>query len=249
MTHRPQSAVLAIGGMDSSGGAGLLRDQATIDALGGTMRAAVTCVTAQDDCTVSAIHPVPVETVVAQIERAGPVRAVKIGMLGTSEIVRAVAGALPDVPCVLDPVLASSSGRALLSDRGMDALVAELLPRAMLLTPNLPELRMLSRRLGLEADGDEATCVRTLMRRGCRAVLVKGGHAEPGARCEDRLYLKNGSLRTFGGPRYGFSLRGTGCQIASAIAFTLGQGGDLCAAVDKARSVVMTRFRTHSGEP
>lgn len=234
--------VLFIGGTDSSGGAGLARDIATAAQMGAETCIAVTAVTAQTDAAVSAVHRIPPNEVTAQVRAAGRVGAVKIGMLGSAEIVAVVAEALPSAPLVLDPVLASSSGYALLDARGIDALISDILPRTTLLTPNLPELRMLSLRLGLGENVDEGTCVSALIARGCRAVLVKGGHAEPGLYCEDRLYLASGALRIFRVPRYDFSLRGTGCQLASAISVTLGDGGDLHAAVSKARTVVMSRF-------
>lgn len=235
--------VLLIGGTDSSGGAGLTRDIATVTGMGAETCVAVTAVTAQTDARVSAIQMMSPELVGEQIKGASGVDAVKIGMLGAAQIVSAVARNLPAAPLVLDPVLASTSGRVLLDGAGMEALLTELLPRTTLLTPNLPELRILSSRLGLENEPDESACARALMGCGCKAVLVKGGHAEHEALCEDRLYLENGTLLTFSGIRYGFSLRGTGCQIASAIAVTLGQGGDLRTAVSTARNRVMARFR------
>ncbi|OWU67059.1 hypothetical protein ATO2_16720 [Roseovarius sp. 22II1-1F6A] len=235
--------VLFIGGTDSSGGAGLARDIATAAQMGAETCIAVTAVTAQTDAAVTAVHPVPPHEVAAQVRAAGRVGAVKIGMLGSAEIVAAVANALPAAPLVLDPVLGSSSGHALLDDQGIDALISDLLPRTTLLTPNLPELQRLSHRLGLGEHVDEATCVSALIARGCQAVLVKGGHAVPGSYCEDRLYLARGAPRMFRGPRYETSLRGTGCQLASAISVTLGEGGDLYAAISKARSLVMSRFQ------
>ncbi|WP_434290803.1 bifunctional hydroxymethylpyrimidine kinase/phosphomethylpyrimidine kinase [Celeribacter sp. SCSIO 80788] len=235
--------VLLIGGTDSSGGAGLARDIATVAGMGAETCVAVTAVTAQTDACVSAVQMMSPELVAEQVKGASGVDAVKIGMLGSAQIVSAVAQSLPAAPLVLDPVLASTSGRALLDGAGMEALLTDLLPRTTLLTPNLPELRMLSSRLGLKDECDEATCAEALMTRGCRAVLVKGGHDEAETFCEDRLYIQTEKRQIFRGPRYGFSLRGTGCQMASAIAVTLGQGGDLRRAVSKARSLVMTRFR------
>ena len=175
--------VFLIGGTDSGGGAGLVRDIATVAGMGAEVSIAVTAVTAQTDVRVSAVQMMSPELLQAQVTSARGVDAVKIGMLGSAQLVKAVARSLPVAPLVLDPVLASSSGRALLDGAGMEALLADLLPRTMLLTPNLPELRMLSSRLGLKDVSDEATCVEALMTCGCKAVLVKGGHAEEGDRC------------------------------------------------------------------
>lgn len=237
-----KSRVLFIGGTDSSGGAGLARDIATATELGAEACLAVTAVTAQTDTGVSAVHLLPPANVAEQIRSAGSVEAIKIGMLGSADIVAAVARALPPAPLVLDPVLASSSGHPLLDEPGIETLINNLLPLTTLLTPNMPELRMLSLRLGLGENVNVGTCVSALIARGCRAVLVKGGHAEAGLCCEDRLYLASGALQIFRGPRYDFSLRGTGCQLASAISVTLGDGGDLHTAVSKARTLVMSRF-------
>ena len=235
--------VLLIGGTDSSGGAGLARYIATITPMGAEARIAVTAVTAQTDARVCAVQLMSPDLVAQQISAATGVAAVKIGMLGAAPIVDAVVRNLPTAPLVLDPVIASTSGRPLLDAAGRAALVRDLVPRATLLTPNLPELRLLAAGLGLATGCDETTIVEALMAGGCPAVLVKGGHADMATTCEDRLYLANGRCQTFSGPRYGHALRGTGCQLASAIAVTLGRGGDLPTAVDIARRLVTARFR------
>lgn len=233
--------VLFIGGMDSSGGAGLMRDCTMARDCGVDARVAVTAVTAQSVTEVSAVHPVPPEVVAAQIAAAGPVAAVKIGMLGTTPIVEAVAAALPDVPCVIDPVLRSSSGRDLLDRDGLDLLLACLVPRATVITPNLPELAALADRLGLTAR-DERTCVDALLGRGCHAVLVKGGHSKHPDISEDRLYIGDAPPLSFAAPRIGMTLRGTGCQLASAIASYPLRRDNLPEAVAAAKSRVQSRF-------
>ena len=139
------TAVLVIAGSDSSGGAGLVRDVRTLARFGTRVLCAVTAVTVQSDSEVTAVHPVSTATVRAQIEAAlatGRVGAIKIGMLATRAIALAVAACLPpreQVPIVLDPVLASSSGAALLDAGGREALRDNLVPRATLVTPNIPE--------------------------------------------------------------------------------------------------------------
>ena len=234
-------AILCIGGMDSSGGAGLLRDSATIEALGGRMRAAVTAVTAQDDGGLRANLPLPVESVLAQIASAGPVQAVKIGMLGTAPITRAVAQALPEGFRVLDPVLASSSGFALLEPEGIGCLLSDLLPRMDLVTPNLPELYALARHLGCSSD-DTAAAARVLLGTGAGAVLVKGGHSE-GADSVDTLYRPELEERHFPAPRVDAALRGTGCRLASAIACGMARGDPLESAVAAAKAHVHAALR------
>ncbi|NIY73033.1 hydroxymethylpyrimidine/phosphomethylpyrimidine kinase [Marivivens donghaensis] len=235
--------VLFIGGTDSSGGAGLARDIATAAQMEAEARIGVTAVTAQTDGAVHAVRLMSCDDVALQVRAAGKVGAVKIGMLGSAEIVSAVATALSSVPLVLDPVLASSSGTALLDDRGVDTLIEELLPCTTLLTPNLPELGMLTARFGLDETAGEGQRVRALLRRGCGGVLVKGGHAEESTSCEDRLYLPSGEIIRHCGPRFGIPLRGTGCQLASAIAVGLAEGLDLGTAVENARACVASRFR------
>lgn len=237
--------LLCIGGLDSSGGAGLLRDAATAAEFGVACAAAATAITAQSDRAVTAVHPVPPDQVAAQIRAAAEagIGAVKIGMLGWAATVEAVAAALPEAPLVLDPVLAASSGRSLLDAAGLQALLARLLPRAALVTPNLPELARLAAALGLDPAAGEAEAVAALRARGAAAVLVKGGHAAPGDGCEDRLHLGPGHVIAFAGPRFAGTLRGTGCQLASAIAAGLARGADLPAAVAAARAAVERRFR------
>ncbi|GHE05087.1 phosphomethylpyrimidine kinase [Defluviimonas sp. 20V17] len=240
-------ALLCIGGMDSSAGAGLLRDTVTAAEFGLICRVAVTAVTAQTDRAVSAVHPVPPDVVAAQIFAGAPgAGAVKIGMLGNGAIVRAVAAALAEtsagVPLVLDPVLRSSSGRDLLDRAGLSALIETLLPRAALLTPNLPELRALGDWLDLPFGTGEEAIVAALQARGAGAVLVKGGHAETAKEARDRLYLPGGRIQEYTAPRQALTLRGTGCHLACAVAAGLALGQPLQVAVGRAKESVAARF-------
>lgn len=235
--------VLCIGGMDSSGGAGLLRDAASVATAGARTRVAVTAVTAQSDARVRAVSPVAPELVVAQIASALETRvdAVKLGMLVDAPTVAAVAGVLPQVPLVLDPVLASSSGRVLLDPPGVAALIEALLPRTEVLTPNLPELSAFGACFGISGEPE---IVRALQGAGCRWVLVKGGHAD-GQGCEDRLYGPDGpdgAIERIHGPRHPSTLRGTGCQLASAIAAGRALGLTVPEAVRRARRLLEARF-------
>ncbi|MDX1780819.1 MAG: hydroxymethylpyrimidine/phosphomethylpyrimidine kinase [Thalassovita sp.] len=237
------ATVLFIGGMDSSGGAGILRDTATAAELAHPARVAVTAVTAQSDTRVGAVHPVPPEVVADQIAIAaeGALGAVKIGMLGNRATVEAVTRTSPDLPMVLDPVLASSSGRDLIDAEGLAALLDLLLPRLTLLTPNLPELARLATALGHAPDAPEAEVVATLLARGCGAVLVKGGHGEDPEISEDRLYHA-GRVQPFRASRHRVHLRGTGCQLASAIAVHLARGASLPDSVAQAKEMLTRRF-------
>ncbi|HEY6823344.1 MAG TPA: hydroxymethylpyrimidine/phosphomethylpyrimidine kinase, partial [Steroidobacteraceae bacterium] len=152
------TTVLVIAGSDSSGGAGVTRDVHTLTQLGVQARCVVTAVTAQSDASVYAVHVLPAELVRAQLAAAcatGPVDAIKIGMLARRATVLAVCAAIPAgaLPIVLDPVLASSSGGELLDAQGREALRTTMLPRATLLTPNIPEAAAL---LGRDCAHSEA---------------------------------------------------------------------------------------------
>jgi hydroxymethylpyrimidine/phosphomethylpyrimidine kinase len=231
------SAVLVIAGSDSSGGAGLARDLHTLARFGIEAMCAVTAVTVQSDSRVSAVHPLPPELVRAQIEAAlatGRVGAIKIGMLGTGAVALAVAACLPpreQVPLVLDPVLASSSGAALLDARGREVLRESLVPRATLVTPNIPEAAAL---LGTEPATTEEEVLRQAhawLALGPLAVLIKGGHGSA-SEAVDLLVSAEASPRRLVTARSTRSHRGTGCALASGIAAGLAAGielGDACA--------------------
>jgi len=241
------TAVLVIGGCDSSGGAGLVADIRTLSRLGVGALCAVTAVTAQTHQALLAASVLPPELVRSQIESAfasAAIGAVKIGMLATAATVHAVAAALGrhrEVPVVLDPVLATSSGGELLDAPGRAALVSALLPLATLLTPNLPEAATL---LGLPEARDEQQMqhhAQALLALGPRAVLVKGGHARL-AHAVDILALQDGPSQRFAAPWAAASRRGTGCALASAIAAHLAGGAALPAACAAAKRCVTELF-------
>ncbi|MEI4494217.1 hydroxymethylpyrimidine/phosphomethylpyrimidine kinase [Mameliella alba] len=233
--------VLFVGGVDSGGGAGLLRDVETARSFGADVRVAVTAVTAQNNRAVSAINAMSEEMMTTQIEAAGHVSAVKIGMLCNSAIVEAVDRALPSVPVVLDPVLRSSSGFDLITPDGIAAMIARLLPRISLLTPNVPELQVLGRSLGV-SSGEVSACASAILDRGCPAVLVKGGHRTEADRSEDWLYRNDVAPRVFSSPRFNAELRGTGCMLASVISLKLGDGAELADAVQAGKAALTARF-------
>jgi hydroxymethylpyrimidine/phosphomethylpyrimidine kinase len=192
----------------------------------------VTAVTAQGERGVTAIHPAPPEVVAAQLEAvlAEGVDAIKVGMLATAATVEVVAAAMAtrgDVPLVVDPVLAASSGTPLLSVEGVELLRDRLLPLATLVTPNLPEAAALT---GLAAGSDEErlAAARALAARGS-AVLLKGGHGE-GEEVVD-LLVTAGVVERFAHRRQPRAMRGTGCRLAAAIAARLGCGDPLRQAV------------------
>jgi hydroxymethylpyrimidine/phosphomethylpyrimidine kinase len=181
------ATVLTIAGSDSGGGAGIQADLKAFARCGVHGTSAITAVTAQNTLGVSAIHQIPVEIVLAQVravlEDIGA-DAVKVGMLGSAEVTLAVAGALDELPAgtpvVVDPVMVAESGARLLATDAQQALVAEILPRASVLTPNLPEARALVGREPGGAGEDEELEVEALARAvlalGPGSVVLTGGH-------------------------------------------------------------------------
>src|SRR5690348_382245 len=168
--------VLSIAGSDSGGGAGLQADLSAFAACGVHGMTAITAITAQNTAAVTAVHAVPAEIIVAQVRAVARdigVDAVKIGMLGTAGTIEAVADALEKLkaPVVVDPVLVAESGAVLLDPDAHKALVEVLLPRADVVTPNVPEARALT---GLE-QAEPAQLARAVFALGPRAVVVTGG--------------------------------------------------------------------------
>ena len=232
--------VLTIAGSDSGGGAGIQADSRTIDALGGFPLTAITAITAQNTRGVTAWKPVLPELIAAQIDAVlsdFKVRAIKTGLLPGAAAVRAIAARLKKhrgIPLVIDPVLGSTSGTQFLNLTGQRALLRELVPQAILLTPNWDEAATL---LGLRVQSfsDAENAAKALVAVGCRAVLVKGGHA-PDAVCRDVLVMQDGRVRWFEGKRIQTrNTHGTGCVLASAIATELAKGVSVEKAVGNAR--------------
>ena len=226
--------LLTIAGSDSGGGAGVQADLKTFAAHGAYGMSAITAVTAQNTHEVTAVEELTPELVTAQIDAVFDdigVDAVKIGMLSSARIVRAVARCLErrrPRHVVLDPVMVAKSGDALLRDDAVTALREELLPLASLVTPNLPEAERLS---GLPV-GKEDERLKAAQRIGGdgAAVLVKGGHGK-GNELVD-LLVAGDDVRRFAHPRLiSTSTHGTGCTLSSAIAARLALGDELAAAV------------------
>jgi hydroxymethylpyrimidine/phosphomethylpyrimidine kinase len=245
--------VLIVAGSDSGGGAGIQADIKTITALGAYAASAVTALTAQNTEGVFAIHGIPPEFIARQMHVVlSDIGAdvIKIGMLHSSPIIEAVAGVLEgearDIPLVLDPVMLAKGGAPLLAAEAMDSLKEHVVPRAALLTPNIPEAETLAGRRApaLEEAEDLA---RALLALGPRAVLLKGGHRE-GDVVSDLLMEEGGARERFESPRLDTRhTHGTGCTLASAIAAGLAQGLALPAAVGRARAYVTEAIRTAPG--
>jgi len=232
--------ILIIAGSDSGGGAGIQADIKTVTMLGGHPTTAVTAITAQNTAGVSAVHPVPAEMILAQIEAViGDigVDAVKIGMIGGAFAAEQVAKRLerlkaeqPGIPIVFDPVMVATSGSALADDATIAAF-GRLMDVATITTPNLPELK----RLTSEED-PVAAALHLVGAHGC-AVLIKGGHDE-GDALADAL-IEEDNMTSWQGQRIDTtSTHGTGCTLASAIAYFLAGGASLADSVARAREFV-----------
>lgn len=235
---------LTIAGSDSSGGAGIQADLKTFHALGVYGASAITALTAQNTQGVRGVELASPDFVSAQIAAVMDdlsVDAVKTGMLATAGIIRAVVETLdryPARPLVVDPVMVATSGDVLLAEDAIATIIAELLPRAHLITPNLPEA---ARLLGAPVAVTEAEAqaqAQALVALGCRAVLVKGGHGE-GNTAVDVLVVAHGAVHRFERPRVDtHHTHGTGCTLSAAIAAGLAKGLALEAAVAEAKAFV-----------
>jgi hydroxymethylpyrimidine/phosphomethylpyrimidine kinase len=233
---------LSIAGSDSGGGAGIQADLKTFHAFGTFGTTAITAVTVQNTLGVTGVHPVPLETVRAQIEAvAADLRpaAVKSGMLATAALVETVAAAIAELELpnyVLDPVMVATSGHRLLEREAEGAIVAMLLPHAALVTPNLDEASIL---LGAEvrAPREMREAARELVALGAGAALLKGGHLE-GEEVVDVLH-DGREWHEWRRPRLETtSTHGTGCTLSAAVAAGLALGRPLRRAVGDALDYV-----------
>jgi hydroxymethylpyrimidine/phosphomethylpyrimidine kinase len=259
--HTPRA--LSIAGSDSGGGAGIQADLKAFARCGVHGMTAVTAVTAQSTVGVAAVHPVPPEIVLAQVRAVVAdmgVDAVKVGMLGTAEVIRAVARALDELPAgtpvVVDPVMVAESGARLLKADAQVALVEEILPRATVLTPNLPEARALvggdaggmgggggvggaeageSGAGGEESSAELAGLARAVLGLGPRAVVLTGGHR---VRAIDLFVDREGGGRAveIPGERHpDGAAHGSGCTHSAVLAARLALGDTPLAAAQVAR--------------
>jgi hydroxymethylpyrimidine/phosphomethylpyrimidine kinase len=244
--------VLIIAGSDSSAGAGIQADLKTAQAFGVYAQTAITAVTAQNTRGVRAVHLVPPEIVAAQIEACLSdigADAIKIGMLSSAKVVKAVAAALAKrarkIPIVLDPVMVSTSGHSLLATNAVAAMTKELFPLATLVTPNIPEAKALAHLKGTKRNDAEAAA-RKLIAMGAGAALIKGGHATRST--IDDVMVWKGGVEVYAFPRIKTKhTHGTGCTLATAIACGLAQGLSLPLAAGRAREYVQNAIESAPG--
>lgn len=253
LPHYPR--VLTIAGSDSGGGAGIQADLKTFSALGCYGMTAITALTAQNTLGVSAIHGVPPAFLRAQLAAVLDdigVDAVKVGMLHAPEVVEVVAWAIDTYglrQVVLDPVMVATSGDALIERETVGVLVAELFPRATVVTPNLDEAGLLLGRPVHTEDDLDAACA-DLLALGARAVLLKGGHLG-GDLLTDVLALADEPAtywQRLVGPRIASrNVHGTGCTLSSAIAAQLALGHPLEEAVQAAHGYIRAAIEAGAG--
>jgi len=248
--NRPPVA-LTIAGSDSGGGAGIQADLKTFHRHGVYGTSAITLVTAQNTTGVARVELLPPDLVVAQIEAVAtdlPIAAAKTGALGAAPIVAAVAASVGRhriAPLVVDPVMISKHGHALLDAGAVESLVRDLLPLAALVTPNLPEAEALTGAV-IASEADAVAAARAIAAKGARAVLIKGGH---GAGDEVADLLWDGAVATWlRAPRRATPhTHGTGCSYAAAITARLAHGDTLLDAVRTSHAWLARAIATAPG--
>jgi hydroxymethylpyrimidine/phosphomethylpyrimidine kinase len=243
MSGKRIPTVLSIAGSDSGGGAGIQADLKAFAACGVYGMTAITAITAQNTVGVSAVEVVSPQTIVAQVRAVAEdigVDAVKVGMLGTAETVRAVVEALDLVgkaPVVVDPVMVAESGAVLLDDDARTALIEELLPLAEVVTPNIPEARALT---GAGERDSQEDLAREVLALGPEAVVVTGGHSEQVV----DVYFDGVNAAAIYGERYpDGAAHGSGCTHSSVLAAMLALGRNPLRAAERARQITEEAVR------
>ena len=237
---------ITIAGSDSGGGAGIQADLKTFAALGVHGATAITSVTAQNTCSVTAVEDLKTEMIREQIKAVAEdlgIDAGKTGMLHTEEIIKTVSSEVSkyNFPLVVDPVMIAKSGAPLLKPEAMNALESFLLPKATVVTPNRFEAEKLAD-MEIKDLEDAKIAARKISEMGPKAVVIKGGHLN-GEEAVDLLY-HNGEFKTFSAPRLNTkTTHGTGCSFSAAIAAELAKKSDIEKAVEKAKKVVTLGIR------
>lgn len=242
--------ILIVAGSDPGGGAGIQADIKTVSAFGGFATTAITALTAQNTLGVFGVHPVPVDFIAQQISLVLSdigTDAIKTGMLHSAYVIDTVLACLEatSAPLIVDPVMVAKGGAPLLEEPALTALRGRLIPRAHLLTPNLPEASLLIGR-SIRTVGEMHAEAPALLALGAQAVLLKGGHLE-GDTVTDLLITESG-VQAFSSPRIETRhTHGTGCTLASALATLIGSGRPLPEAVRRARAYVQAAMRAAPG--
>jgi hydroxymethylpyrimidine/phosphomethylpyrimidine kinase len=239
MNEKRIPTVLSIAGSDSGGGAGIQADLKAFARCGVHGTTAITAITAQNTVGVESVEAVSPEAIIAQISAVAEdigVDAIKVGMVGTAEAIEAVVACLAlmvdvDAPVVVDPVMVAESGASLLDPEAHEALVVRLLPMATIVTPNIPEARILSGASDLETQAELARAVHAL---GPGAVVVTGGHSDA---VVDLFYDGRDAIEIEGERHPEGASHGSGCTHSSALAAFLARGENPLEAARRAREI------------
>ena len=238
--------VLTIAGSDSGGGAGIQADLKTFQMQGVFGTSVITAVTAQNTLGVFDIHPIPLNTIQAQLEAVKndfQIASTKIGMLGTADIIECVADFLSHRPfgtLVVDPVMIAKGGAPLLQQQAVSALIKHLLPLADVITPNIPEAEALT---GIKIS-DTASIQQAaldLQKQGAKNVIIKGGHSlnSQSQQCQDWILLQTGKHFVLESPRFDtLHTHGTGCTFSACLTAELAKGAPLKSAVKTAKDFI-----------
>ena len=244
--RRMMARVLTVAGSDSGGGAGIQADLKTIALLGGYGMSVLTALTAQNTLGVEGIHEVPADFVARQMDAVlGDIGAdaVKTGMMGSPEVIRAVSRKIRQYGIsrvVVDPVMVSKGGARLLFPQAEGALVEELLPLAGMVTPNIPEAEVLAR-MRIRGPEDMKEAARKIRRLGPRNVLIKGGHLRGEA---VDIFFDGRRFQDFSAPRLPSAhTHGTGCTLSAALALELARGCSPREAVERAKAFITSAIR------
>jgi hydroxymethylpyrimidine/phosphomethylpyrimidine kinase len=243
MSKYKYPVVLSIAGSDSGGGAGIQADLKTMSALGCFGTSAITAVTVQNTLGVSGIHPIPVDFVKAQIKAVMDdlkPSAIKIGMVHSAELAIGIASILKEykgITVIFDPVMVATSGDRLMANDTVETLKEHLFPVAQIVTPNLDEAAILSG-MEIKTIGDMKEATVRIMRYGCSAVLIKGGHLK-GPDLYDVYRDKKGHEHIFKSTAIDtINTHGTGCSLSSAIASFIALGNDLDTSISKSKKYI-----------
>ena len=251
-THPMNGRVLICAGSDSSGGAGIQADIKTVTALGCFAATAITALTSQNTKGVFNVLDIPTSFLRQQmtvvLEDIGA-DVIKTGMLHNAEVIRTISNTLESLgdssSLVIDPVMVAKGGHSLLQTSAIDALKIELIPKAHVLTPNIPEAEVLA---GIEITSvdDMRRAGECLLRMGARSVLIKGGHLKDDTLTD--ILLTQSEEKLYSSPRLKtVHTHGTGCTLASAIAAGIAQGLEVQIATERARKYVFEAIRTAPG--
>ena len=252
MASETPPIALTIAGSDPSGGAGIQADLKTFSALGVYGAAVITALTAQNTTGVSGVLAIPADFIAAQFRSVVSdlrVAAIKTGMLGDAETVEIVARLLSEVPgvaVVVDPVMVATSGDVLLAPEAIDVVRRILIPCAALITPNIPEAAKLLDRPEAESEPDMQAQAEAMMKFGCGAVLLKGGHASGSAAVD--VFFDGATHHVLRQPRIvTLNTHGTGCTLSAAIAAYLAKGRSMKESVDAAKLFVWNALTSGAG--